>query len=344
MRGTIERHEASDEDLVESLAASHQEALGPLFNRYAPLVYHIALQSLGVSAAEDLVQEVFLAIWSKAATFDRKKGLFRPWLLQIVHFRILNELRRKGREPPLAEDTDGRLVDGLADQNGGPADEAWRSYRTESVRAAVDQLPPAQRRALSLAFFESLSHDQVATVLRIPLGTAKTRIRSAMKRLRRILVPYGLAALVAAVCAAALGFGLRPVRQATEMRRAERALSFVTASDITTLHLSPAAGQAPGTHGSYRYRAGTALVVMALHDFPPAPAGKVFAGWASIGGTWVPVGTAVPDKDGSALIIGETAALASAPEAVEATLEPAGGSAAPTGPAVIEWHQSSTGK
>jgi RNA polymerase sigma-70 factor (ECF subfamily) len=325
---------------MQSLAEGREEALAPIFGRYAPLVYHIAAQSLGTAAAEDLVQEVFFSVWSKATSFEREKGLFRPWLLQIVHFKVLNELRRRSRGPQAEPDADGQLIDGLPSRNEGPVEEAWLSYRSEAVRAAVDRLPQAQRQALSLAFFEDLTHDQVASALKLPLGTVKTRIRGAVKELRRLLVPYGLAVLLIGGLAVA-GFGLRSIIQTARAQLVDRALSFVTASDITTLHLAAAPGQAPGqaprTHGSYRGRAGTALAVMALHDFPPAPAGKVYQGWALIGGVWVSVGKALPDKDGNALLIGEAPALAALPEAVEATLEPSAGSPSPSGPVIIEW-------
>jgi len=334
---------ASDEDLMQGLAEGREEALGPLFGRYAPLVYHIAAQGLGTAAAEDLVQEVFFSVWSKATGFEREKGLFRPWLLQIVHFKVLNELRRRSRGPQAEPDADGQLIDGLPSRDEGPVEEVWLSYRTEAVRAAVDRLPPAQRQALSLAFFEDLTYDQVASALKLPLGTVKTRIRGAVKELRRLLVPYGLAAILIGSLAVA-GFGLRSIIQTAKAQRADRALSFVTASDITTLHLTAAPGQASRTHGSYRGRAGTALAVMALHDFPPAPAGKVYQGWALIGGAWVSVGKALPDKDGNALLIGETPALAALPEAVEATLEPSSGGASPAGPVIIEWRPAPAGK
>src|ERR671932_132368 len=88
---------AGDEELMRLLAGGRQEALGPLYSRYAPLIFGMAAQSLDRSGAEEIVQEVFLAVWRQAATFDPALGPFRPWVLQIAHFRILNELRRRGR-------------------------------------------------------------------------------------------------------------------------------------------------------------------------------------------------------------------------------------------------------
>ncbi len=88
-----------DDECMFQLAARNQEALRPLFRRYAPLVYHLASQSLEAGSAEDIVQDVFLTVWRKAAAFEPGRGSFRSWLLQITHFRILNELRRRSRRP-----------------------------------------------------------------------------------------------------------------------------------------------------------------------------------------------------------------------------------------------------
>lgn len=89
----------SDEELTLRLAAREPDALAPLYARYAPLVFHIASQSLDAPAAEDIEQDVFLALWGKAGTYDPRRGPFRPWLLQIAHCRVLNELRRRSRRP-----------------------------------------------------------------------------------------------------------------------------------------------------------------------------------------------------------------------------------------------------
>jgi RNA polymerase sigma-70 factor (ECF subfamily) len=323
-----------DEELAARLAAGDREALAPLYKRYAPLVYHIAAQSLDPASAEDLVQEVFLALWRKAASFDYRRGPFRPWLLQIVHFRVLNELRRKSRRPLLDSDAELDILDGLPYEGDGPAEEAWNEFRAKALRSAVDSLPAAQRQALSLAYFEDLTQDQVAETLHIPYGTAKTRIRAALGRLRAGLAPFVAASLLAVSLAGLLAWS--EARQAVA-RLNERALSFVTASDISTLHLSAAAGLGGETHGSYRGRQGTALAVLALHNFAAAPAGRTYAAWALIGGRWILVGSALPDRNGNALIVGERPELARLPEAVEVRLEPKPLGSTPRGMTIVEW-------
>ncbi len=324
----------SDEELMRQVADERQEALQPLYSRYAPLIFHLASQSLGSNAAEDIVQEVFLAVWRKADTFDPKRGPFRPWLLQIAHFRILNELRRRSRRPQLDAEADNEVIQDVPAEDAELIDVAWETYRREAVRAAIDKLPPSQRQALSLAFFQDLTHDQVADTLDLPLGTVKTRIRSALHTLRANLLPTGIVAILIAI----LGLlGLRYQMQLELAQREARALAIVTTSDVVPIHLAPQPGVGQAVHGSYRGRPGTPLAVLALERFPAAPEGKTYQGWALHNGKWISLGTINPDANGKGILIGEGPDLATPPEAVQVTLEPAGGSSIPTGPVIIAW-------
>jgi RNA polymerase sigma-70 factor (ECF subfamily) len=324
----------SDEELMQELARKRPGALQPLFARYAPLVFHIASQSLDPGSAEDIVQDVFLGLWRKADTYDPRRGALKPWLLQIAHFRILNELRARSRRPQLDPDVDPDVVDELPDTTAEPVEAAWQAYRQEAVRAAVERLPPAQRQALSLAFFDELTHDQVAVALNLPLGTVKTRIRAGVQKLRYILAPLGVAAVAIALL---IGVGVRFNQQRIIAQRHERALSMATASDITTLHVPAAPGTPAATHGSYRGRPGTPLGIIALHNFAPAPAGRTYQAWVLHQGTWTSMGTFTPDAAGEGLLVAEGGAFMELPQEVKVTLEPAGGSPKPTGPEVIGW-------
>src|SRR3954467_13347168 len=151
----------TDEQLMALLADGHEEALTPLHTRYAGLVFGIVAQSLDRSAAEEITQDVFLTLWQKAHTYDPARGRVRPWLLQIAHARALNELRRRGRGPQLVPDPGETHLGAVADAEPLPDEEAWRDYRREVIAAAVDALPAPQRQALSLAFFEDLTQQQV---------------------------------------------------------------------------------------------------------------------------------------------------------------------------------------
>jgi RNA polymerase sigma factor (sigma-70 family) len=179
----------SNEELMELLAAGQEEALAPLHRRYAPLMFSLAARSLDAAAAEEIVQDVFLAVWRKASSYDPARGPVRPWLLRIAHLRVINELRRRGRRPTVLPDPEGAQLAAVPDQAPHPDEASWREYRRTTVQAAVAALPPAQRQALSLAVFDDLTHEQVATFLGLPLGTAKTRIRAGLQHLRTSLVP-----------------------------------------------------------------------------------------------------------------------------------------------------------
>jgi RNA polymerase sigma-70 factor (ECF subfamily) len=323
----------SDEALMGRLAAGQAAALEPLYQRYARIIYSLAAQTLGPAAAEEVVQEVFLAVWRKAQTFDPRKGTFRAWVYQVAHLRILNELRRHSHRPQLASDPEGLRLAALPDGDPEPAEATWRAYRRTAVRAAVATLPPAQRRALGLAFFEELTHEQVAEVLGLPLGTAKTRIRAALQKLRRQLAPV----LAALLVAAAVPLGVRVQQELTRAQQYDRALRLVTTSDVVPLRLSPAPGVPEGTHGSYRGRPDAPIAVLTFSLLPPAPEGRSYQAWMHHPDGWTSLGLVRPDAQGNARLIVEGAALAAPPDAVQLTLEPAGGSSAPSGPTVVRW-------
>src|ERR1051325_2359734 len=99
----------SDEELIARLAAGSQEALGPLYARHARVIFNLAAQSLERAAAEEIMQEVFLVVWRRPALFAPRRGTFRSWVMQITHSRVLNELRRRSRQPQLAPDPEHML-------------------------------------------------------------------------------------------------------------------------------------------------------------------------------------------------------------------------------------------
>lgn len=332
----VDDHALSDEELMSRLAAGSQEALGPLHGRYAPLVFHLAAQSLGRAGAEEIVQDVFLAVWRKAETFDPARGTFRPWVLRIAHLRVLNELRRRGRRPRLEPDAEGLLLGAVPEPGPGPDEQAWRAHRRAIVRAAVESLPPPQRQALSLAFLEDLTHEQIADFLELPLGTAKARIRAGLQSLRGRLAPLFAAGLVVA---ALLALGLvRDQLHRSTLRQQQAALRLVTSSDVVPLRMTAAPGIPEEIHGNYRGRAGVPMAVITFSRFRPAPEGQVYRVWGLFGGRWRLLGVAHPDERGSDLLITEGAHLTAPPGALQVTLEAADVPAkAPSGPPVIVW-------
>lgn len=326
-KGADEAPAKPDETLMEEVASGRAESVGPLYERYAPAIFGMATRALGRPAAEEIVQEVFLEVWRHAAKFDAKRGPFRPWLFQIAHYRIANELRRRSRRPHIEPDPEGERLAGLADPAPDPSEESWFAYRKEVLRSAVEQLPPPQRQALGLAFFQELPHDQIAAALNLPLGTAKSRIRAGLRSLRVRLSPMAATLLVLALVTAA---GLVVESRRSELRD-ERALAMLTSSESVALHLSPVAGVSPATHGNYRFQPGSPIAVITFSHFPDAPAGFVYQAWVRHGNRWISLGTATPDREGHARLIAEDPALAAPPEAVRVTLEKSGGSREPTG-------------
>lgn len=324
----------SDEDLMRLLAEGRQDALGPLYSRYARLIFNIAAHSLDRSAAEEVVQDVFLTIWRKAAVFTPDRGSFRPWALQIAHHRILNELRRKSRQPHLDSDPDEIRLVNAPDPGPEPDEVAWRESLRSMMRSAMEELPASQRQAVGMAFFEDKTHEEVAAELHLPLGTVKTQIRSGLQKLRGKLAAVAVGSAIIAVIVTG-GVVYHADYQARQ--RDERALALLTASTMRTLRLTAAPGVSPDTHGQYRGSAGTPLAVLTVSNLTRAPSGETYQAWVRHGGVWRSLGVVHPDTQGHARLIVEGPDLAALPEAVEITREPVGGSPGRRGPVVIAW-------
>jgi RNA polymerase sigma-70 factor (ECF subfamily) len=331
--------DVSDESLMSDLASGQQDAVGLLYARYAPTILGMAAQALGRPAAEDIVQDVFLSVWKSASTYDSTRGPVRPWLLQIAHFRIANELRRRSRRPQIQADPEGEKLASIPEPGPGQSEEVWNAYRQSALKRALEELPSPQRQALGLAFFEQLSHDEIASVLKLPLGTAKSRIRAGLRALRLRLAP--LIATLAGI--AILGaIALRFFSGRSELSRDERALTMLTSSDSEALRLTAPGSLDSRIHGVYRHRPGSPIAVFTLSNFPPAPAGRVYRAWALYGGSWIPLGDARPDASGHARAISEHPDLASRPDRLQVTLEPETAVPAPTGPIQIAWPPGSS--
>jgi RNA polymerase sigma-70 factor (ECF subfamily) len=337
MRLVAAGRDASDEELLGQLAAGQQDALGSLYSRYAPLIFNLAAQSLDRVAAEEIVQDVFLTVWRRADTFDPERGTFRSWALQIAHNRIVNELRRRSRRPRTAPSDDSFELDALPDGEPDPAERAWRSYQREVVQAAFDELPPHQRQPLGLAFFEDLTHEQVAAVLNLPLGTTKSRIRAGLQRLRGKLA---MVVAVVAVGGLATTLGVRVQQWRSDLARDERGLTLVTSSDTQAVRLLPVPGVAgipDSAHAVYRGQNGASIAVMTFSNLPTPPSGQVYRIWVRHGDTWIALGTVEPDEHGSSRMILEGPDLAAFPDGLEVTREPSAVGPTPGETVVVRW-------
>ena len=173
-------------DLARRLAGGEHDALAELYDANATAVYSLALRITRVAAdAEDVTQEVFAQAWRDAARFDAARGNLTAWLLVMARTRALDRLRRNRRRP--AEPMEAFAVEAIPHQ--GPGVDLLVATAEEAARAreALATLPDDQREAVELAYFEGLTHSEIAAKTSLPLGTVKTRIRSAMQQLRLAL-------------------------------------------------------------------------------------------------------------------------------------------------------------
>jgi RNA polymerase sigma-70 factor (ECF subfamily) len=177
--------EVGDEELIAAVARGDHPALLALYDRHGRTAYGLAYRILGeAGAAEEAVQDAFLRVWRRAATFDAARGGVRPWLLTIVHHCAIDLLRRRSGLPPVVAGLDEII-------ERQPAPDAWTDVATrldqERVRAAVATLPGEQRRAIEMAFFDGLTHREIAEKDGLPLGTVKGRLRLGLRRLQGLL-------------------------------------------------------------------------------------------------------------------------------------------------------------
>ena len=177
---------AADRAALERIARGDHEGLAALYDRHAKPVYSLALRILqDQGEAEDIVQDVFSQAWRQAAHYDSSRGAVAAWLFTLARSRAIDRLRaRRARPERAAGDRDAANV---VDPRVSPDLQVLSAEQVGHVRAALDALPTLQRVAIELAFYEGLTHVEIAERLEQPLGTVKTRIRLALGKLRDLL-------------------------------------------------------------------------------------------------------------------------------------------------------------
>ena len=172
-----------DAALMRRLLQRDVGAFEELYDRHSRLVYALVLRILQQAAtAEEVVQDVFLQLWRNTALYDGSRGPFVPWLLTVARSRALDQLRLKSERQRRREDQTDELPPLIAIPDfEGSLDEKRRATR---VRELMNCLNPQQRRAIELAYFEGLSHSEIANALKEPLGTVKSWIRNGLLRLK----------------------------------------------------------------------------------------------------------------------------------------------------------------
>jgi RNA polymerase sigma-70 factor, ECF subfamily len=168
--------DTTDAELLVRVADRDRIAFEEIYSRYVRPVYGLALRRLrDRQRAEDAVQETFTAVWRSAASYKPERGPAAPWLYAIARNAIVDRLR--ARIEPVSEAPD------IASTEPGPADRAEASYVSWRVHRALEVLPDKEREVVELAYWSGMSQSEVAEYLHIPLGTVKTRTRSALARL-----------------------------------------------------------------------------------------------------------------------------------------------------------------
>ncbi len=156
--------------------------MAKLYDRYSSIVYSVALRVLGeTGAAEDVLQEVFMQLWRNPGVFDSSRGNLAAWLAVISRNRAIDAIRKRHPETDIAD----VVVSVEPDLTG----DAERARAMEKVRGALGAIPSAQRSALEMAYFEGLTHTEIAAKTGEPLGTIKTRIRAGLLALRKAFNP-----------------------------------------------------------------------------------------------------------------------------------------------------------
>ncbi len=168
----------SEAEIIARIRSGDEGAMALLYDRYSPVVYAVALRVLSDgSAAEDILQDVFMQLWRNAQAFNASRGSLAAWLAVIARNRAIDKLRKKrpeeeAEETLIAVDTD---LENTAERN----------QAIEKVRTVLAGMPAEQRAALEMAFFEGLTHVEIAGKTGQPLGTIKTRIRSGLSTVRK---------------------------------------------------------------------------------------------------------------------------------------------------------------
>jgi RNA polymerase sigma-70 factor (ECF subfamily) len=175
----------SDAELIQSLRAGDQEALGMLYDRYGQLVFTVALSILNrTDEAEDLTQEIFLLFWKKE-NFQPERASLGTYLSVLTRSRALNKLRSRGSQQRSIERLQRSVYSEFSQLC--PLEQATLQEQRQSLQQAITQLPENQQQVLVLNYLQGLSHTEIAQHLNMPLGTVKTNARQGLRKLRQSL-------------------------------------------------------------------------------------------------------------------------------------------------------------
>jgi RNA polymerase sigma-70 factor, ECF subfamily len=191
MAETSSAQQMLDQEMIARIGRRDQSAFSALYDRLSGPLYSLAMKMLGDAAeAQDALQDVFLQIWSRAGTYDPEQSSVFSWTVLLTRSRVIDRLRARGRRSRVvvaSTEDSSTTVAGDASTVESTADTVEKNDEAARVRDVLNNLPSEQREAIEMAFFEHLSHHEIAARLGQPLGTVKARIRRGLLKLRQRL-------------------------------------------------------------------------------------------------------------------------------------------------------------
>jgi RNA polymerase sigma-70 factor (ECF subfamily) len=179
----------ADQRLVRDVAAGSTEALARLYDRHAGTVFGLARRILNrLEDAEEVVQDVFTQVWREAGRYERSRATVAGWVVMLTRTRAIDRLRSRNARPDQRSPETAPMPD-IPAAAWSPEQVTISEEDVRGVRGALAELPEAQRTLVELAYYEGLTHSEIAAKTGVPLGTVKTRIRTAMATLRGVLKP-----------------------------------------------------------------------------------------------------------------------------------------------------------
>lgn len=180
--------ELNDRTLLLLISRHHEEALSELYDRHNSLIFSIAFEFINDrDIAEEIMQEVFVQVWLKASTYQPERGDARVWLASLTRHKAIDTLRKLNLRPEGHSVKLESIAFRFSSDTVNPEEAAHLTLQSDRIRTALAELSEGQRQALALAFFRGYTHSEIAEILNQPLGTVKTRIRSAIGKLRDVL-------------------------------------------------------------------------------------------------------------------------------------------------------------
>jgi len=181
------RHNPALAALVGEMARGNQEALGQLYDETAPSLNGLLIRMLGLPQdAEEVLMDVYMKAWKNAAAYSPERGSVQAWLMMMARSVAIDRMRRRGTQPNTTSMGPENALEPASQETSPEERTSQLQWRTEVLRA-LNELPREQREALTMAFFEGLSHTELAARMGQPLGTVKSRVRIGLLRLREIL-------------------------------------------------------------------------------------------------------------------------------------------------------------